>query len=121
MSEHIRFPKEAWILLLAGLCWLWMAPGHGFIFRVLATVPGISHTYDKEWGESWCWNFTPMSIRRLFAETFSLKNVEVKSYGNVFAAAAFLYGLADQELDHEELEYRDPGYEVAIAVRARKL
>ena len=40
MSERIRFPKEAWILLLAGLCWLWMAPDHGLIFRLMATIPG---------------------------------------------------------------------------------
>jgi dienelactone hydrolase len=38
--EKIRFPKDAWIPLVAGLSWLWIAPGHGLIFTLLAAIPG---------------------------------------------------------------------------------
>jgi dienelactone hydrolase len=36
----MRFSKDAWIPLAAGLSWLWIAPGHGFIFTGIAAVPG---------------------------------------------------------------------------------
>ena len=42
----------------------------------------------------------------------------VESHGNVLAASAFLYGLATSELTRVELDWRDPEYEVLIAVRA---
>jgi dienelactone hydrolase len=38
--EQVRFPKEAWIPLAAGLSWLWIAPGHSFLFTLLAAIPG---------------------------------------------------------------------------------
>ena len=38
----------------------------------------------------------------------------------VLAAAAFLFGLAVEELRPEELDYQDPDYELLIAVRAVK-
>jgi peptidoglycan/xylan/chitin deacetylase (PgdA/CDA1 family)/SAM-dependent methyltransferase len=87
---------------------------------LLATFPGISQTYDNEWGENWCWNFTKVSARRLFEEGFGAANVTVESFGNVMSAISFLHGLADEELTREELDYLEPGYEVTIAVRAVK-
>jgi len=38
--EPVRFPKDAWIPLAAGLSWLWIAPGHSFIFTLIAAIPG---------------------------------------------------------------------------------
>ena len=46
--------------------------------------------------------------------------MHVQAYGNVLAAASFLYGLASQDLRQHELELRDPDYEVTIGVRATK-
>ncbi|MFP8879674.1 MAG: hypothetical protein VCE43_09610 [Myxococcota bacterium] len=40
MSEQLRFPREAWLPLLAGLSWLWLALGHGFVFASIAALPG---------------------------------------------------------------------------------
>jgi SAM-dependent methyltransferase len=88
---------------------------------LLATFPGISQIsrYDMErWGDFW--RFTTLSARRMFEEAFDAGNVTVESYGNVLAATAFLHGLAAQELTDEELNHRDPDYEVLIAVRACK-
>jgi len=87
---------------------------------LLATFPGISQTYDHEWGGSWCWNFTSGSARQLFHEVFPAENVKIETFGNVLAAISFLHGLAVEELTQEELDYRDPGYEVTITVRAVK-
>lgn len=38
----------------------------------------------------------------------------------VLASAAFLYGLAAQELTREELDQHDADYELLVAVRATK-
>jgi SAM-dependent methyltransferase len=88
---------------------------------VLATVPGISpiSRYDMDrWG--YYWSFTTASAERLFAAAFSAQNVMVQAHGNVLASAAFLYGLASQELRREELDHHDPDYQLLIAVRAEK-
>ncbi|HSB13721.1 MAG TPA: methyltransferase domain-containing protein, partial [Bryobacteraceae bacterium] len=87
---------------------------------LLATIPGISQTYDPEWGEYWCWNFTVISARRLFEEAFSTTKVQIDSFGNAFTAICFLEGIAAEELRAEELDHHDPGYVVTIAVRAVK-
>ena len=88
---------------------------------LLATFPGISQIsrYDMDrWGDYW--HFTTLSTRRLFEEAFPADHIEVKAYGNVLAAIAFLHGLATEELRKEELDYYDPDYEVIITVRAVK-
>lgn len=90
---------------------------------VLATAPGISQINrrdDESWGEYWCWNFTALSLRRRFQERFGYGSVEVRTYGNVLVAAAFLYGLGRTELSRSELDHHDPDYEVIIGVRARR-
>jgi hypothetical protein len=66
------------------------------------------------------WRLTSNSARRLFGETFGSKNVEVKTYGNVLAATAFLHGLAVEELSAHEIDYNDPEQEITVAVRAVK-
>jgi SAM-dependent methyltransferase len=88
---------------------------------VLATIPGISKVSREDmdrWGHFW--SFTTCSVRRMFEEFFEPDSVSVKAHGNVLSAIAFLHGLADRELDPDELEFHDPDYEVLIGVRARK-
>jgi SAM-dependent methyltransferase len=88
---------------------------------VLATGGGISQIsrWDMDrWGHYW--NFTTLSARCVFEEVFPAENVRVESSGNVLAGTAFLHGLAAEELRAEELDYRDPDYELVITVRAVK-
>ena len=68
---------------------------------LLATFPGISQTYDNEWSDSWYWNFTRLSARRLFEEVFPSANLKIETFGNVLAAISFLHGLAVEELSSE--------------------
>jgi glycosyltransferase involved in cell wall biosynthesis/peptidoglycan/xylan/chitin deacetylase (PgdA/CDA1 family)/SAM-dependent methyltransferase len=88
---------------------------------LLATFPGITQIARDEWAASWCWHFTTLSARRLFEEVFARSHVQIECYGNVLASTAFLYGLAVDELDKEELDYRDPDYELLITVKAVKV
>lgn len=87
---------------------------------LLATVPGLSRTSDPLWSASWYWNFTSRSAKRLFAEVFQPANMEVKGFGNLFVAAAFLYGLAQSDIAREDLLHEDEGFEITIAIRAEK-
>jgi SAM-dependent methyltransferase len=87
---------------------------------LLATTPGISQISRDEWAESWWWSFTSRSAGRLFREVFPPANVVVEAHGNVLAATAQLHGLGAEELRPEELDRRDPQYEVLITLRAVK-
>jgi SAM-dependent methyltransferase len=89
---------------------------------LLATFPGLSQTNHPGLMERWedLWRFTSTSAQRMFLEAFPSQNLTVQAHGNVLIAAAFLYGLAAEELRQEELDYHDPDYEVLITVRAVK-
>ena len=51
---------------------------------------------------------------------FTSNNITIEAHGNVLAAAAFLYGMASEELTAEELDFKDRDYETLITVRAVK-
>jgi glycosyltransferase involved in cell wall biosynthesis/SAM-dependent methyltransferase len=88
---------------------------------LLATIPGGFHPtsrFDRDrWGDYW--RFTSLSAKLLFEEAFG-NHVEIRPYGNVMAATAFINGLAVEDLIPKELDYCDPDYEVSITIRARK-
>ena len=86
---------------------------------LLTTFPGISQIsrFDMDrWGDYW--RFTTRSAKQIFAETFGDDAVSVKAYGNVFAAIAFLHGLAQEDIELVKLKPHDPDYEVLVTVRA---
>lgn len=88
---------------------------------VLGTVPGITKISREDMRRSGqYWSFTTLSVQRLFEEAFPAEQVEVKAHGNVLTAAAFLYGIAAEELRKAELDYHDPDYEVVVTFRAAK-
>jgi SAM-dependent methyltransferase len=88
---------------------------------LLLTVPGISPSPRKGLGGyDDYWRFTSASVRRLFYGLFGEEHIDVRWYGNVYAATAFLHGLALEELDVEKLSYIDNDYEMLIALRAVK-
>src|SRR5690606_18934175 len=74
---------------------------------LLLTVPGISPLERGTWGDIWYWSFTRVSARRLFADAFGANQGEVEAHGNVFAATAFLQGLAVEEVDESNLRHYD--------------
>jgi SAM-dependent methyltransferase len=88
---------------------------------LLLTVPGISATPHRGMGGySDYWRFTSPSVHALLARTFDPNDVSVRVYGNVYAATAFLHGLAAEELDADKLAYFDQDYEMLIGARAIK-
>ena len=84
---------------------------------LLATVPGISRV-DTGHADRDLWRFTPRACSLLFESSWPGDEVAVTAEGNVLAAAAFLYGVAAEELAAAKLAVRDPNYPVVVCVRA---
>jgi SAM-dependent methyltransferase len=84
---------------------------------VLVTVPGITPVRPGS-DYRWYWSLTEDSLRRLLGECFGAENVEVASFGNLFASTAFLDGAAVEEVPRDKLEPYDPAYPVTVAARA---
>lgn len=87
---------------------------------VLATFPGISQISNDQWAETWSWSFSLASARRMFEECFPASHFTLEAFGNVLVATAFLQGLSSGELSRDELDFRDPMYDVLLTIRAAK-
>ncbi len=97
--------------------WKVLKPGG----HLLVTSGGITKVsrYDMDrWGHFW--SFTDKSLRRLLEEVALPEDITVRTYGNVQASAAFLYGHAAEELTAEELDREDPDYQLLLAAVAKK-
>jgi SAM-dependent methyltransferase len=94
-----------------------LKPG-GVLLMTCHGISQISRFDMRNWGEYW--RFTSLSVQKLFSEVFPEDHVTVQAYGNVLTATAFLHGLTAGELLQEELDYRDPDYELILGVRAMK-
>ena len=88
---------------------------------LLLTVPGISQIsgFDERLTGDF-WRFTPSSVQRLLEERFRRESIEVRGYGNVLTAVAFLHNVAQEELKKSELEATDAQYPMIVAARAVK-
>ena len=86
----------------------------------LVTLPGVSYISVDQWKDYWNWAFTTLSTEKLFEEFFPKANLQIESYGNVLSAISFLQGIAAEELQSQELDYRDPRYQQIITVKAVK-
>jgi SAM-dependent methyltransferase len=89
---------------------------------LLLTAPAITQISREDLelhGDHW--RFTSPTLRRLFDAKGGWTEPELRSYGNVYAATAFLHGLAVEELDAGKLSHFDPDYEMLTGVRTKKL
>jgi SAM-dependent methyltransferase len=84
---------------------------------LLVTTPGITPARPAD-DYRWYWSLTPDSLRQLLSEEFGPSNVEITSFGNLFAATAFLHGAALEEVDIARLVPTDPAFPVIVAARA---
>ncbi len=82
---------------------------------LLVTVPGISQVAPGEAFPDHV-RYTRHGLEALAAQVFDAP--QVGAHGNVRTAAAFLYGLAEHELDAAAFDHDDPAYEVLITLRA---
>lgn len=83
----------------------------------LITVPGIS-PLQPELEYSWYWSLTEEALGKLLRANFEPANIQLQTYGNLFAATAFLHAAAVQEIPKRKLRRFDPAYPVTVAARA---
>jgi hypothetical protein len=87
---------------------------------LLVTVPSVSRLEPNIGLTDDYWRFTPASGRALFEGVFKGGHVEVKSYGNVTSAIAFLAGAVQEDLEERQLRPVDLYFPLVVAVRAVK-
>jgi SAM-dependent methyltransferase len=87
---------------------------------VLVTVPTVSRIAPRYGLTTDFWRFTAASCKQLFGDVFGAEHVQVRPYGNVLTAIAFLAGLAREELSSHELDMLDEYFPVIVAIRAKK-
>lgn len=84
----------------------------------LITVPGITPLDRYEFLDSWYWSLTEPALRRLLTGPFPARNVVSETYGNLYAATAFLHAAATEEVSKRRLDKRDRVYPLTVAARA---
>jgi Methyltransferase domain len=95
-----------------------LKPG-GTLLLTTAGIAKIGRRLGRDdWGEYW--HLTTQSTEALLKNAFPEGTIVVESHGNVLAAAAYLYGLATEELTTAELDYVDPDIEIIVTATARK-
>ena len=87
---------------------------------LLLTSPGITPIDHGEWKNTWYWSFTDKALNRLVTESFPGSNIEIATFGNVFVATAFLYGMGKPEVSKDKMDQHDPHFQVIITVKATK-
>jgi SAM-dependent methyltransferase len=89
---------------------------------ILMTTHGTSKIARRlgrdDWGEYW--RLTAQGVEALVKDIAPSAELQVKSYGNVLSAAAFLYGLAAEDLKPGELDAADEDFEVILGTRIVK-
>lgn len=97
-------------------CYRILKPGG----TLLLTVPGITPIDYGEWGYTWYWSFTGQAMKKIMAEHFPQSLLDINTYGNVYAATAFLYGMGLPEINKDMLDFHDPSMQVIVTVKAIK-
>ncbi len=86
---------------------------------LLATMPSASRC-SRELLDTDFWRVTPAAARRLFGDVFGAGSVDVRQVGNASLTAAFLLGVAVEEVPRRQLEQVDPLWPMLVTVRATK-
>ncbi|MEJ5961886.1 glycosyltransferase [Pedobacter immunditicola] len=87
---------------------------------LLLTTPGITPIDHETWESTWYWSFTDKALTRLISETFPGDIAKIESFGNVFIASAFLYGMGVNEVAVDQLNFHDPHFQVTVTAKVIK-
>ena len=101
----------------AALANIWRALSPGGV--LLLTVPALGRHEARKGFHHDRWRVTNTGLEWLLTG-LSGAHPEITSYGNVLSCAAFLYGLAAEELGPAELQAFDREFPLIVAARVRK-
>lgn len=108
--QYVRSPDTA----LENL-WQALAPGGS----ALITVPCTSRV-DPDALDADRWRFTPLGLETLLRRNGEWAELEVYGFGSVLTSAAFLMGLAAEDLRDREVDEQDEFFPLVACARARK-
>jgi SAM-dependent methyltransferase len=103
--EHCERP---WVVV--DNIYQWLKPS-GQVFCLVPNAQRV-HRYPRDY-----WRILPDAMNSLFAR-FPKRKLYV--YGNPLTTLAAYYGIASDELSHEELDYYNENYPVANCIHAQK-
>lgn len=86
---------------------------------LLATVPTLSRM-SRELFDTDHWRMTPVGAQKVFSSVFGRDRVVVTGHGNAVLCAAFLMGIAVEEMSAALLESSDPFFPLVVTVRGTK-
>jgi peptidoglycan/xylan/chitin deacetylase (PgdA/CDA1 family) len=88
---------------------------------LLLTAPGpFSPPFPGDDYENFYWAYYPRTIRTLLERHFAPSEVHVEAHGNLATCAAFIAGLAEQDLSDADYAHNDDHYPLIVAARAQK-
>jgi len=99
------------------LATIWRAVAPGGV--LLLTVPALGPHDVRQTSHHDRWRVTKTGLDWMLG-TLPAASADITSYGNVLSCAAFLYGLAAEELRADELDVNDPAFPLIVAARLRK-
>ncbi|MFS4461102.1 methyltransferase domain-containing protein [Bdellovibrio sp. HCB2-146] len=85
---------------------------NGTILITVASVCQISEFDAQRWGDYF--RFTPQSFTKLLNESFPQSKISIESFGNIRAATGLLHGLVVEDINTNDLLYKDPIYPVVL-------
>lgn len=94
-------------------CYRVLKPGGWILVTAPSAIGAVMHPMESHW------RFTFASARFVFSKYFKSK-LEVKTFGNLISAQAFLIGLATEELSINEIERNDQCFPIIVTVKAQK-
>lgn len=71
-------------------------------------------------GETVFWRFTSNSMKYVLTKNFDIKNIEIKTFGNVLTGQAFWIGMSQEELSQKELSFNDHRFPCVVTAIAYK-
>lgn len=87
---------------------------------LLLTAPCLSRLDPRAGRAEDRWRFTAAGLEELVSAAAPGGEASVTSYGNVLTGAAFLMGLAAQDMREHELSYHDPDFPLLVCARVVK-
>lgn len=96
---------------------VWASLAEGGV--LLLSVPACSRV-DPSLPDRDSWRVTPVGLSRLLTSSCPGADVDVARFGNVLTCAAFLFGLAAEELRPTELDVVDEAFPLVTCARVAK-
>lgn len=113
LTQTLQFLAEPAVALAN--TWAALEPGGA----LLVTTPCVSGV-DPWLGQNDLWRFTQHGLASLIGRSCPDAHTTVEALGNVLLAAAYLYGLAAEELDGSAYLDTDPKFPLTVAAVVRK-